>query len=254
VPPHSPSLLDDPILSQRYFFPRPERPPAVVPVEVDGATLACAAHRPHGGDAPLLVHFHGNGEVVADYLPDVAEAYAAAGLDTFFVEYRGYGGSTGAPSLVRMLADVAPVLDGLGVPPEQLVVYGRSVGSIYAIEAAHRRPAIRGLVLESGIADPLERVLLRVHPRELGVEPEELARETALHLDHRKKLSAYPGPVLVMHASHDHLVDRTHAERNARWAQRSELVLFPRGDHNSILSENLKAIVSALQRFTAARS
>jgi len=248
VPPHSPSFLDDPILSQRYFFPRPERPPEVVPVEVDGATLACAAHRPHGGDAPLLVHFHGNGEVVADYLPDVAEAYAAAGLDTFFVEYRGYGGSTGAPSLVRMLDDVAPVLDALGVPPEQLVVYGRSVGSIYAIEAAHRRPEIRGLVLESGIADPLERVLLRVEPGELGVDGATFAAEARRHLDHEAKLGGFPGPVLVLHAADDDLVPPDHAERTAHWAPRSELVLFPQGNHNTILAYNLPAIVEAVAR------
>ncbi len=242
------SILDAPIVSQRYFFPRRERPADIVPVEVEGATLACAAHRSHGGDAPLLVHFHGNGEVVADYLPDVADAFAAAGLDSFFVEYRGYGASTGEPALVGMLADVPKVLASLDVPLERVFVYGRSVGSIYAIEAAHRCPAIGGLILESGIADPLERILLRVHPEELGVDDETLAREARRHLDHEAKLEGYDGPVLVLHAEHDTLVGPSHAERNASWVRRSELVLFPRGDHNTILAHNLPAIVSAVRR------
>jgi pimeloyl-ACP methyl ester carboxylesterase len=247
------SVLDHPLVSSRYFFPRPDAPADVVWFEVDGAKLACAAHRPHGGDAPLVVHFHGNGEVVADYVPDVADAFAAAGLDTLFVEYRGYGASTGSPSLVGMLGDVPAVLDQLDVPLGRVIIYGRSVGSIYAIEAAHRRPALGGLVIESGIADPLERVLLRIEPAELGVEPAVIAREAALHLDHQAKLRGYPGPVLVIHAASDDLVDPSHAARNAAWAPRSELIVLPRGDHNTILSYNLPAIVAAVSRLATSK-
>lgn len=242
------SLLDHPLVCSRYFFPRRDAPRSATLVRVDGAVLACAAHRPHA-DAPLVVHYHGNGEVVADYVPSVAEAFAAAGMNSFFVEYRGYGASTGTPALVAMLADVEPVLASLDTPPGRIFVYGRSVGSLYAIEAARRRPSIGGLVIESGIADPLERILLRVRPEELGTTRQALAREAALHLDHRAKLEGFPGRVLVLHARGDDLVDPSHAERNARWAKQSELVLFARGDHNTILAANLPAIVAAVGRF-----
>ncbi|MFO0612547.1 MAG: alpha/beta hydrolase [Polyangiaceae bacterium] len=243
------SLLDHPLVSSRYFYPRPGAPPVVTEVPVDGAVLACASHRPLPY-APLLVHFHGNGEIVADYVPDLARAFESIGLNTFFVEYRGYGGSTGAPALQTMLVDVGRVLESLhGVELGRTFVYGRSVGSIFAIEAAHRFPGLGGLIVESGIADPLERLLLRVRPEELGATLEDLRAEAALHLDHRAKLGAFPGRVLVLHAEHDGLVDRSHAERNAAWSPRSELVLFPRGDHNSILHANLDAILDAVRRF-----
>ncbi|MEI8256792.1 MAG: alpha/beta hydrolase [Deltaproteobacteria bacterium] len=246
-----PSVFDHPLIAERYFFPRREAPRVTTPIAVRGAVLACASHRPHA-DAPLVVHFHGNGEVVDDYVPDVAEALAAVGLNSFFVEYRGYGASTGKPALVGMLDDVEAVLASLDTPPERTFVYGRSIGSIYAIEATKRRPSLGGLIIESGLADPLERVLLRVAPGEIGATLEQMQRESARMLDHEGKLSRYPGRVLVMHAAGDHMVDRTHAERNARWAPRSELLMFPRGDHNSILAENLPAIVSAVQRFAFA--
>ena len=242
------TIFDHRLITERYFFPRPDALDDAVEIEVDGATLKCASHRPHGGDAPLLVHFHGNGEVAGDYVPDVAELFAKAGLDTFFVEYRGYGRSSGVPGLARMLGDVGRVLGALDVPRERTFVYGRSIGSIYAIEAAHREPGLGGLILESGIADPLERVLLRVSPEELGVTREALEAEAKACFDHEGKLGAFPGPVLVLHAANDGMVDRTHAERNARWARRSELVLFPRGDHNSILAYNLPAIVERVRR------
>ena len=62
-----------------------------------------------------------------------------------------------------------------GCPASELIFFGRSVGSIFAIEAASRFPDAAGLVLESGIADVLERLLLRVQPEELGVTAQELA-------------------------------------------------------------------------------
>lgn len=242
------SFLDAPVLSERMFFPQQRWPPAVVAVECAGATLACAAFRPHP-DGPVLIHFHGNGETVADYVPAMADAFAAVGLNTFFVEYRGYGASTGTPALVTMLADIDRVLAAVPVPPERVFVYGRSIGSIYAIEAVRRRPALGGLIVESGIADPLERILVRVSPAELGVDDAELRREVARHLDHQAKLAAYPGRVLVLHARHDHLIQLSHAQRNASWSRNGELLVFDHGDHNTVLAYNHAAIVDAVGRF-----
>lgn len=241
------AIFDHPLVTERYFFPRADAPREVIRVEVDGATLACAAHRPHGDGAPLLVHFHGNGETVADYLPDFADAVAARGFNSFFVEYRGYGASTGTPALARMLGDVGVVLRSLAEPPERIFVYGRSIGSIYAIEAARCEPRLAGVILESGIADPLERVLLRVSAAELGVDGERLHAAARSCFDHERKLSDFPGRVLVLHARFDHLVDFSHAERLARWSAHAELVLFPRGDHNTILAINHAAIMQRLR-------
>jgi len=243
------ALLDHRVVTERYFFPRRVPPPTAsrVDVAVDGAVLACASHRPLE-DAPTLVFFHGNGEVVADYVPEYAEAFASVGLNTFFAEYRGYGAATGTPALVRMLDDVDAILDAVGVPDEQVVLYGRSVGSIYAIEAASRRPRTRALVIESGIASPLARVLLRATPHELGTTIDALREEAARRLDHETKLARFEGPTLVLHAKHDDLVRADEARANAAWAKRAELVLFERGDHNSIHAYNLPAILEAVAR------
>jgi alpha-beta hydrolase superfamily lysophospholipase len=54
---------------------------------------------------------------------------------------------------------------------------------------------------------------------------------------------------LVLHAANDTMVDRSHAERNASWAKDAELVLYERGDHNSILAVNLEDIVTRVARF-----
>lgn len=246
--------FDHPLIAQRYFFPRAGRPARGEElVELADGTRLCCARHVVDEDAPTLVHFHGNGEIVADYIPGFAAAIGALGLNSFFAEYRGYGGSSGAPLMATMLDDAVATFDAAGVDPSRAFVFGRSVGSIYAIEVAHRRPGIAGLILESGIADPLERVLLRVEPSELGVTQAALQAEARQRFDHRVKLRAYTNPLLVLHARQDHLVHRSHAERNHTWAgsQDKELVLFDRGDHNSILAANRDAYFTALAAFFA---
>ncbi|MCA9794767.1 MAG: hypothetical protein KC910_23325 [Candidatus Eremiobacteraeota bacterium] len=165
-------------------------------------------------------------------------------------EYRGYGGSGGQPYLGQLLDDVADLRTHLGLAGARTLVYGRSVGSMMAIEWAATDPTLAGLILESGIADPLERIRLRIHPSELGSE---LEAGVAERLDHRHKLGSYPGRLLVLHAAGDDLVEPSHARRNHDWAAGPKrLVMFERGDHNTIMGANWKAYLQALAEFISA--
>jgi pimeloyl-ACP methyl ester carboxylesterase len=245
------SILDHPVLAQRYFFPRRDRFPSPLTVEVDGATLACA-FRQVAPEAPTVVHFHGNGETVGDWLGELPAWLGPLGWNVLLAEYRGYGMSTGAPRLGSLLDDVERVVAASGVAPERIVFFGRSVGSIFAVHAVSRFPRAAGLVLESGIADVLERVLLRVEPRELGVSATALEAAVRERLDQRAKLATYRGPVLVLHARWDGLVDVSHGEALAA-AAGGEVALrvFERGDHNSILAANEAAYRAEVEAFLA---
>jgi len=245
------SLLDHPLIAQRYFYPRRAPLADATFVDVDGARLACWRHAPHP-DGGTVVYFHGNGEVVADYVDGFGDVFAAMGWNLFMAEYRGYGGSTGAPALASMLGDVGPILDAVGAPRSRVVAFGRSIGSIYAIHAASIAPDLGGLILESGVADVLERIAIRVTPRELGVTSSALCAAVDEELGHSRKLGAWRGPTLVMHARHDDLVDVSHGERLAAWAAGpTTLEIFPRGDHNSILHANAPAYWAAVRRLLA---
>ena len=244
----SQSILDHPTLSARYFLPRREAPPAIFWIDCDEARLACAYIAPH----PLaltLVHFHGNGEVVADCVRDLAADFTALGVNVLFVEYRGYGASSGEPGLARLLDDIPAIVKALPVPPTQLVPFGRSLGSLYAIELVHRFPECAALIIESGIADPLERILLRVRPEEVETTATELVAEVRARLDPQAKLNAYTGPVLVLHAKEDTMIDSSHAVRSAGYARRSTLRFLSEGDHNSIFEDNRDDYLAALSEF-----
>ena len=242
------SSFDDPIVSARCFFPRPARLEEPFFVDVGELRLACHVRAPHV-DAPMVVHFHGNGEVVADYAGGrLEEALVRLGFNVCFAEYRGYGASTGRPAMAAMLGDVEAIVDALGVADERIVAFGRSIGSIYAIELASRRPRIAALVIESGLSSPIHFVLSRVRPAEIGCVRDELEYEARDRLDHQRKLGGFERELLVLHAARDLLVPVQNAEHNHGWAQKAnrKLVVFDAGDHNSILAWNFDAYLAEL--------
>lgn len=242
-------ILNHPLITQRYFFPRRGTLTKPFMVDCGDAQLACSYHE-LDPKAKTLVHFHGNGEIVDDWAEDFADAILQLGCNCLLAEYRGYGRSTGTAQLGKMLDDVVPTMTALKRPASELIFFGRSVGAIFALEAIKQFPAAAGLILESGIADVRERLLLRISPAELGVSKEEFDEEIDRRLNHQQKLAAYSGPVLVMHTRHDELVDVSHGQRLYDWSMGQKTrKIFQRGGHNDILFVNLQDYFMTLARF-----
>lgn len=241
------TILDHPLISQRYFFPGNDRPthPRVVRTR-DGIDLKCAFLQ--GRENRTVVHFHGNGETASDWEPILGPFFQECGWSVVFVEYRGYGGSRGTPQLSMMLDDGEDVLRALELSPENVVAMGRSIGSLYAIELAHRLP-LAGLILDSGINDLQERILLRVSPEELGTTRETIEQAVAAQFDQSAKLLQFTSPVLILHTRNDELVSLSHAERNASACQQPTLCLFERGGHNAIYPTNRAAYLGAVRDY-----
>ncbi len=241
------SILDHPAISGRYLFPQPRFVDDPFMVKVDGAELACF-RKIIDPENFTMVYFHGNGEAVADYVPDMAAFFAEFGLNSLFVEYREYGGSSGQARLVAMLGDGEAAIKAAGLAAETTIVFGRSIGSLYAIELIHRQPTIAGLILESGIADPSERFLAYADLSVAGLEEADVLAECKRHFDHKRKLAEYKNPLLVMHTEQDGLIDISHAERNYRWtgSPQKRLLRFPVGNHNTILGRNWHEYMAAV--------
>lgn len=246
------TLLDHPIVSSRYFFPRNEVFTNPYWVDAaDGSRLGCYYQAEHPA-AKTVVYFHGNGEIVADYLPGFAEWIAQAGYNLLLAEYRGYGMSTGRPTLVSMLEDVSAILTQLGIPEEQIVLFGRSIGSLHAVHGVYRHPRIAGLILESGVADLTQRFFQRVDPVELGVVRQEVVRALRQHFDYAAKLAGFQGQTLILHTRLDELVPVRHAELlHAAAPEPKTLHVFERGGHNDIFYWNREAYMQLVEQFLA---
>lgn len=241
------SILDHLLISDRYFFPRENSFENPTIIKNGDISLACF-YGPYPGADKTIIHFHGNGETVKDYLdsPLLKLPY-----NYLFTEYRGYGMSNGEPSLVAMLQDVKVIIDSLDVPKENIVLFGRSIGSIYALHGASLYPdRIGGLIIESGIADVRERILMRVTPQEMRVTNKQFDTECHTYFDHEAKLKSFQGKTLIMHTRHDSLVDVENARKLYEWANMPKrLQLFDDGGHNSILDMNRKKYLEIVDGF-----
>lgn len=250
------SIFDSPEFSSTMFYPQrrvTRTPPGARDLTVDvsdGARLHARLHHRDGTAATVLL-FHGNGEVVSDY--DAAAAdYAAAGADLAVVDYRGYGASSGRPTLRACLADAHAVLAAVldAAPGRPLFVMGRSLGSACAAELCQTaRPAVKGYLFESGIADVYGVIRRRGITLDGPLDARDLEVFSPLH-----KFARCTTPTLVLHGADDTLIPASEARTtfDALAASEKELVLIPGRGHNDLSMHPL--YWEAMARFIAAQS
>lgn len=106
---------------------------------------------PSPGASRSLLFLHGNAGNASHRLPNAADL-TAQGADVLLLDYRGYGLSEGRADEAGVYADARAGLEYLqsdrGVPPERIVVFGRSLGGAVAVDLAADR-SLAGLILES---------------------------------------------------------------------------------------------------------
>lgn len=141
---------------------RPQGTPASTQVAFDSAGTACRAlHVPaeHDGLAtdagrPVVVLAHGLGGTADSGLEPFARAFAAAGLDAFAFDYRGFGASDGEPRQVvsleaqvedwRAAARAAAQLPG--VAPHRIVLWGVSLAGGHVLRLAAGRDDVAAVI------------------------------------------------------------------------------------------------------------
>ncbi len=93
------------------------------------------------GKDRAVMYFGGNGEAVAYGAPQMANALRETTL--YFVNYRGYGGSTGSPTEEGIYSDAFHVFDNISSRHSEVAVIGRSLGSGVATMLVSKRPVSR---------------------------------------------------------------------------------------------------------------
>lgn len=230
-------------MQDAVFFPRPDLPfgPEASGAQdlsfgVEPGVRLRLRFFPGGRQAPNILFFHGNGETARDY-DDLADQYRSLPASLGVAEYRGYGTSTGKPTLDTLLPDAHRTLrayramlasEGRTGP---IIVMGRSLGSAPAIElAASREAKVNGLVVESGFArfvPLLER---------LGFPATRLGISEAQGPRNCEKMGTISLPTLILHAESDEVIPIADAEMlfaASRDAQKTFLRV-PHAGHNDI--------------------
>ena len=255
IPPSDFTPLDQPNVTRFLFHPRPAygMVSAGIGLDIpvaDGVRVAGRFHAA-GKDRPTILFFHGNGEIVDDY-DGLGPIYTGMGVNFLPVDYRGYGRSTGEPSVSAMMADCHRILAYVNDWMAQrnytgpLAVMGRSLGSASALELAHHHPDhLAGLIIESGFAyaDPLLRLL--------GVDPAAIGFRESEGFQHLDKVRRYAGPLLIIHAEWDQIIPHSDGQAlyDAATTADKTMVTVPGAGHNDVLPRGFAEYMNAIKTF-----
>jgi uncharacterized protein len=124
------------------YYPQHGLPPhddSTLALAVDGIRVLVSTRANSGPNA--VIYFGGNGETVSESIPTLQRAFPDSAL--FALHYRGYNGSTGAPSEAALIADALALFDQVHKDHSPIVLIGRSLGSGVAIHVASLRPVAR---------------------------------------------------------------------------------------------------------------
>ena len=250
------SAFDHPSILQFLFHPRPEYGGPVesddfqeFQIPVGSSDVIGGRFYPIDKSAPVILFFHGNGEIVSDY-SDLGPFYGRMGINFFPVDYRGYGRSSGDPSVSSMMEDSHDIFDfvskylsdsGFNGP---LIVMGRSLGSASALELAESYPdRIGGLIIESGFAFALPLLQL------IGINTESLNITEDDGFSNFSKIKGFIKPTLIIHAEFDHIIpfsDGKYLYENSP-AEEKHLLMIPGANHNDIFAVGLDAYMKSIQ-------
>lgn len=182
---------------------------------------------PHERARATVVFSHGNAGNISHRL-DSLRIFHELGLNTLIYDYRGYGASSGRPSEAGTCLDAMAAWEWVTsekqIPPEQVLLFGRSLGGAVSAWLASQINA-GGLILEStftSIPDLGQQLYWWLPVRWLS----------SMEFNTRQYLSDSDLPVLIVHSPDDEIIPFSHAEQLLAAAGNGEHLNL-QGDHNT---------------------
>ncbi len=202
---------------------------------------------PKAGAKTTLLFFHGNAGNISHRRASI-EIFLELDLNVFIFDYRGYGKSKGWPGEQATYDDARAAWDYLintrNVAPENIVLFGRSLGGSIATHLATRvKPA--ALIAESVFSsarDMASTVLPLLH------------YVTLLRFDYNTeaKIKKVDCPLLIVHSEEDDIIPYRLGFKVYQAANKPKSLLRLRGGHNdgfyvsgSTYTDGLKSFLDA---------
>ncbi|NER28844.1 MAG: alpha/beta hydrolase [Symploca sp. SIO1C4] len=182
----------------------------------------------------VLLYLHGNGENISANLGK-AQVFHQLGFSVLMIDYRGYGRSEGNfPSEARVYQDVQVAEDYLlkqrGISPQDIFLYGHSLGGAIAIDLAVRNPEFAGLIVEGSFTSMHDMAKLQ---GKYGFLPLNLL--LTQRFDSISKVTKLQMPLLLIHGSNDQVVPAQMSQALFNQANEpKQLWLVPGADHSDV--------------------
>jgi hypothetical protein len=184
-----------------------------------------AWHVPTRGNKPVVIYFHGNGDILAWREPRFRKL-TEDGTGLIAVSFRGYGGSTGQPTENGLLldADAAYRFAVSHYAPARIVPWGYSLGTGVAVALAASQP-VGKLILEAPYSSTAD-VAAAAYP----FVPVRWLLQDQFRSDVR--IAKVTVPLLIMHGEKDTAIAMSFGEKLFALAPGPKrFVRFPLGTH-----------------------
>jgi fermentation-respiration switch protein FrsA (DUF1100 family) len=179
----------------------------------------------------VILYFHGNAGSL-DSWQAVYQNFQALGYNFFIIDYRGYGKSSGNISENGIYIDAQTAYDFLlkkGFYGNQIILYGRSIGSGVAVNLAANNN-IYALILEAPFTN-FESLIAEKYPYllpKLYLEYE---------FDNVGKINNIKAPLLIIHGGKDETIPfKFGKELFDNYKGKKELLFIEKGGHNNLPS------------------
>lgn len=204
----------------------------------DGVKIS-AVWLPNPKATHTILFGHGNAEDLGYDLPYLREL-GDAGFNVLGYDYRGYGHSEGCPSEKGLCRDIEAAyayLSGpLGIPPDRIILLGRSLGSGPSTYLAATKP-VGGLILESAFTSAF-RVAIPFPFFPFDQFP------------NRKRLAQVRCPLLVIHGTRDTIISIHHGRKLYETYGGPKRCLWVEGaDHNDLFPTDPEKYRQTIQEF-----
>lgn len=212
---------------QQIFLPQPSSykdTPEILKLKSHNGNMISALYLPNPTAKFTLLVSHGNAEDLGDDR-DWLISLRQAGFNVFAYDYQGYGTSQGKATEKSAYDDENTAYDylttNLKTPANNVIIFGRSVGSGPAVHIAARRPAA-ALILQSPFLSAF-RVVTKI-----PILPFD-------KFQNYKEIRRVRCPLLIIHGSQDSIINIQHGQKLFALANDpKQFFAVPGADHNDL--------------------
>lgn len=183
-----------------------------------------------GSKKEVILYFHGNAGDLSNW-QYISEDFTNLGYNFLIIDYRGYGKSSGTITEKGLYADAEAayqfLIDEKRFRPDDIIIYGRSIGTGVAVELAIRH-AVKGLILEA----PYTSLKTLANEKMPFLLPSLFLR---FHFDNIGKINSVKSPVLFIHGGKDTLIPPSHTDKlHEHFRGKKKKVIIQNGSHNDL--------------------
>jgi uncharacterized protein len=169
------------------------------------------------------------------------------GFNVFIFGYRGYGKSEGSPSEQGLYRDIEAAYEhlvrGRAISPEEIILYGESIGGGVAIELATRTP-VKALITEEAFTSVKDMASLA-----FPLIPHFVFSSK---FDNLEKVGRIECPKLIIHSIDDEIVPFSQGQSLFEAAREPKEFLGIRGGHNTAFRDSMRDYKEGIISFVEA--